>query len=190
MLRFFPSNSSQIGQIKKYYAYNGVLTALSYDPSDFYSHLLIGVTQDGKVKNLSFSACKGESSSVEDSMFSIYFSGVSEIHLTFNSTDLYYIDTIKISERILDNIQKSIFALYILQKNSEQVTQSMKKPELLLRELSKCVNTFREIVKVHSGNRDVIPQDIPMFIELLTSKFTEELNRLLESTAKKTPMQK
>lgn len=103
MQRFFPNNSSQVSQIRKYYAFNGVLTALNYDPNDFHAHLLIGLAQDGKVRNLSYSSCKQEGSSVEDSMFSMNFSEESQIHLTFNSTKIYYVVTIKITEKILNN---------------------------------------------------------------------------------------
>lgn len=185
MQRFFPNNSFQVSQITKYYAYNGVLTALNYDPNDFHAHLLIGLTQDGKVINLSYSSCKLEGSSAEDSMFSMDFSQESQIHLTFNATKVYYVMTIKIAEKILDNIQKSILDLYCRQQNSVSADKPQANPEALLRGLSTCANIHANILKLHSGTREAIRQDIPMFIELLTSKFDEELKRL-EETAKKT----
>ncbi len=186
MLRFFPNNSSQVSQIKKYYAYNGVLTVLNYDPNDFHAHLLIGLTQDGKVRNLSFSSCKQEGSSLDDSMFSMNVNEESQIHLTFNSTNLYYVATIQITEKILGNIHESICDLYCRQQDSDSVAKPMPNPEALLREISTCANIHANIVKAHSGTRDAIHQNIPMFIELLTSKFNEELKRF-EVTTKKIP---
>ncbi|MBA3661063.1 MAG: hypothetical protein H0W64_05025 [Gammaproteobacteria bacterium] len=164
-------------EVRKYHAYNGVLTALDYDPQDFHAHLIIGLNDDGL--NISFSYCKKENSFVEESMFAISFDQESKVHLTFNSNNIYYATSIKLTEEILDHLKESILKLY-LNRNCHPDTKSFANPKALLSDLSSCVTTHVNIIKAYSTTREAIRQNIPMFIELLTSKFNDELQRLEE----------
>jgi hypothetical protein len=113
-------------------------------------------------------------------MFSLSFSEDFTVHVAFYSCNIYYTDTLKISEEILINLLKSTTALYVhpscqCNSNSRKLPVELK-PEILLKNLSVCGSAHETIIKAHSNV--AVSQHIPLFLEMLTSKFNEELARL------------
>ena len=161
----------------KYSAFNGVLTALYYNPLSFNARLLVGLQHDVKIKNLSYSYCKSDGPDVKESMFIMSFSEELKINLTFNSCNVYYVETTELTKEILENLQQSIRNLY-LHSLCQTDRKLMVDPKKLLKNLNKCIEKHSTLVKEYPDSRDIILQGIPEFVESLTKIFSEEEEKL------------
>lgn len=177
MLRFFPGGTST-GEVIKFSAFNGVLSAAYYNPLAFHSHLLIALSATGTIKNLSFSFCAEHDSHITESMFSLNINQASrEVDISFNSGAIYYTSSAEITEASLENINQKILQLYMHPK-CQTDSKIRANPKELLREFATCVTINENVIKTARGTVESVRENIPIFIELLASKIDEELKRL------------
>ncbi|MGQ3889960.1 hypothetical protein ACQUW5_13135 [Legionella sp. CNM-1927-20] len=181
MLRFFPNGNIVSRTVIKFCAYNGVISACYYDAEEFDSHLLIGLNENGTLKNFSFSFCEDESSKVEESMFSLSTSKVDEklikIDITFSAPPIYYSDSVEINQESLKEINQNLVKLF-LHPRCQTTSKKMTNPKELLREINSCIITNQNLIEAASGTRESVQKNIPGFLELLGSKLKNELERL------------